>query len=77
RITYLGKADLKIGNNGTPVPTYHISFAFTYNDKKKAQSSDPIEAWMAQDETRTPYQVTGKLPIGKIRCRLKTKQTGL
>lgn len=77
RITYLGKADLKIGNDGAPVPTYHISFTFTYNDKKKEQSSDPIEAWMAQDENRTPYQVVGKLPIGKIRCRLKTKQTGL
>lgn len=72
RITYLGTDSLKFGKNGARVPTYHISFTFTYDDKKKEQSSDPIEAWMAQDEARTPYQVVGKLPIGKIRCRLKT-----
>ena len=72
RITYLGKQDLDVGKNGAPVSTYHISFTFTYDENKKQQSSDPIEAWMAEDESRTPLQVVGKLPVGKIRCRLKS-----
>lgn len=71
RITYLGKQDLDIGKNGAPVSTYHISFTFTYDENKKQQSSDPIEAWMAEDSGRTPIQIVGKLPVGKIRCRLK------
>lgn len=74
KITYLGKQDLNTGKNGTPVSTYHISFTFTYDADKKEQSSDPIEAWMAEDEHRTPLQVVGKLPVGKIRCRLKSEQ---
>lgn len=72
KITYLGKTDLVYGKNDAPTPTYHISFTFTYDANKKEQSSDPIEAWMAMDEGRTPLQVVGKLPVGKIRCRLKT-----
>ncbi len=70
RITYLGTEDVKTGKNGELVPTYHISFTFTYDDKNKEQSSDPIEAWMSQNEERTPLQIVGKLPVGKIRCRL-------
>ena len=73
RITYLGTQDLKLNKHEASVPTYHISFTFTSDVNKKAQSSDPIEAWMAQDDSRTPYQVVGKLPVGKIRCRLKSK----
>lgn len=71
RITYLGKTQVSApAFNEKPLEAYHISFTFTYNDNDKKKSSDPIEAWIATDTTRIPYQLTGKLPIGGIKCVL-------
>lgn len=71
RITYLGKETVQApALNNQSLTSYHISFTFTYNDNDKKKSSDPIEAWIAVDETRVPYQLTGKLPIGGIKCVL-------
>ena len=71
KITYQGKTSV-----GAPafdeqvLPCYRISFTFTYNDHDKKKSSDPIEAWIGTDSMRIPYQLTGKLPIGGIKCVL-------
>lgn len=71
RITYLGKETVQVpAFDEQSMTTYHISFTFTYNDHDQKKSSDPIEAWIGIDELRIPYQLTGKLPIGAIKCVL-------
>lgn len=73
KITYLGKTTVTApAFDENPLTSYHISFTFTYNDQDKKKSSDPIEAWIGVDNFRIPYQLTGKLPIGGIRCVLKS-----
>lgn len=71
KITYLGKETVTApALNDQNLSSYHISFTFTYNDHDQKKSSDPIEAWIGVDELRIPYQLTGKLPIGGIKCVL-------
>ncbi len=66
KITYIGTDNVKI--NGKDRPAYKVKFTFTSDGRK--ESSDPIEAWIAQDERRTPLLIVGSLKIGKIRCTL-------
>ena len=74
-ITYLGKQSVFVpAFDDESITTYHISFTFTYNDHDKNKSSDPIEAWVGVDEFRIPYQLTGKLPIGGIKCVLSNSR---
>ncbi len=49
---------------------YRISFKFTTEGKTK--SSENIDAWISMKEDRLPIKVEGQLPVGKIRCLLKT-----
>lgn len=71
KITYQGKTSVSApAFDGDSLPCYRISFSFTYNDHDKKKSSDPIEAWIGTDSMRIPYQLTGKLPIGGIKCVL-------
>lgn len=64
-LTYNGTQKLTV--NGTERLAYYVSFTFTQNGKK---SSAPIYAWLATDSSRTPLQVEGTLPVGKIRVVL-------
>lgn len=57
----------KITVDGQEHLTYYVSFTFTRNGK---ESSDPIYAWVTADSKRTPLQVEGTLPVGKIRVVL-------
>ena len=73
RITYIEKTQItpEVLDN-QPMDVYHISFTFTYADNNQKKSSDPIQAWIGVDDHRIPYMVTGRLPIGGIRCVLKS-----
>ena len=71
KITYHGKTSVNVpAYDDRKMPVYNISFTFTYNDKDQKKSSDPIQAWIGTDKNRFPYQLTGKLPIGAIKCVL-------
>lgn len=73
RITYLGQENVSApAYDEQSLKAYHVSFTFTYNDHDKKKSSDPIEAWIGTDTLRIPYQLTGKLPIGGIKCVLNS-----
>ena len=75
KVTYNGKTNVTVpAFEDQSKQCYQISFSFTYTDKDKKKSSDPIEAWISTDELRIPYQLTGKLPIGAIKC-VMTSQT--
>ncbi len=49
---------------------YRISFKFTSEGQTK--SSENIDAWISISDERLPIKVEGQLPVGKIRCLLKT-----
>lgn len=63
-IKYHGKEDLKI--DGVNYPTYHITFIFTSRGGKK--SSDDMDAWIYNHNSRIPLRLEGKLPVGKVHC---------
>ena len=70
-VTYQGVTALSVpAFDDQSQQCYHITFSFTYADKGKKKSSDPIEAWISTDGNRIPYQLTGRLPIGAIKCVL-------
>lgn len=74
KITYGGKTKVSVpAFDEESKRCYHISFSFTYTDNDKKKSSDPIEAWIGTDTSRIPYQLTGKLPVGAIKCVLTSQ----
>ena len=75
RITYLEKTQINVpAYDNIPMDVYHVSFTFTYNDHDEKKSSDPIQAWIGVDGQRIPFMVTGRLPIGGIRCVLTSSE---
>lgn len=64
-VTYNGTQMVNV--NGTDRLAYYIGFTFTKNGKT---SSQPIYAWVSVDSKRTPLQVEGTLPVGKIKVEL-------
>ena len=63
---YRGIETLKIGKK--EYLCYHITFKFTGKGGKK--TSDNMDAWITTTPDRTPVQLEGKLPVGKVRCEL-------
>lgn len=74
KVTYNGKTKVSVpAFEDENKECYQITFSFTYTDKDKKKSSDPIGAWISTDDLRIPYQLTGKLPIGAIKCVLTSE----
>lgn len=67
KLTLTYKGMQKVTVNGTEQLAYYVAFTFTKDGKK---SSAPIYAWLATNASRTPLQVEGTLPVGKIRVVL-------
>ncbi len=63
-IKYHGLVNLDV--EGTKHDTYYITFIFTSKGGKK--TSDDMEAWIAADDTRLPWRLEGRLPVGKVHC---------
>lgn len=67
KLTLTYKGTQKVTVNGKEQLAFYVAFTFTKDGKK---SSAPIYAWLATDSRRTPLQVEGTLPVGKIRVEL-------
>lgn len=66
-IRNLGIEQVKM-RDGSRRRAFHVKFNFTSSGGKK--SSEDIDAWLSCDEAKIPLVLTGKLPIGQIRCYL-------
>ncbi|MCM1336356.1 MAG: DUF3108 domain-containing protein [Candidatus Amulumruptor caecigallinarius] len=66
-LTLTYKGTQKVTVNGKEQLAYYVGFTFTKNGKK---SSAPIYAWLSTNAARTPLQVVGTLPVGKIKVEL-------
>lgn len=60
-VIYDGTETVKV--DGTSYRCHRISFTFTAEGRP---SSDPMTAWISDDNDRIPVKVTGQLPVGKI-----------
>lgn len=47
---------------------FHVTFIFTGKGGKK--TSDNMDAWITTGSQRTPVQLEGKLPVGKVKCEI-------
>lgn len=63
-ICYHGRTDIEIDKNH--YDTYHITFRFTQEGKKK--SSDDMDAWLWADRDNLPIKLEGSLTVGKVQC---------
>lgn len=64
-IRSLGIGKVKLRDN-TEREACHIQFNFTIEGKKK--SSDDIDAWISLDSRHIPLLLSGKLPLGAVKC---------
>ena len=62
-ITYHGTKTIDI--SGKKRDTLYITFTFTTDGRK---SSDPIKAWISDDQRRIPLKLEGSLKVGKVQC---------
>lgn len=60
-----GKEKVKLQDK-TEQDAWHIQFKFTSRGGKK--SSDDIDCWISDDDSRIPLLVIASLPVGHIRC---------
>ena len=66
-IKYKGTQNIKL-RDGSKHNAFHITFSFTQDGRTK--SSDDLDAWLSTGPSRTPLMVTGKLPVGEVKCYL-------
>ena len=63
-IRYIGREDIDI--DGKRHRSFKVTFNFTTDGKNK--SSDDIETWIWDNQSRIPLKMDGKLKVGRIRC---------
>lgn len=65
KFAFKGIETIKI--DGKRYNAFKVEFTFTRDGK---MSSDPLTAWITDDNRRIPLQIEGKLPVGKVLCVL-------